>query len=142
MRAAMRSAGFADEMEVATIDLISAMFFIKVLDEKVWHIDSSDALVSKNRTFVRNILLEKISIFHLKPPGGVLIEYLYVYTIYTIFVCIHDIHTQISFSKLNGGGLFKQPNRYIDLFERLREARTYIDRYLPGHISVSPRVLF
>lgn len=104
--------------------------------------DSSDALVSKNRTFVRNILLEKISIFHLKPPGGVLIEYPYVYTIYTIFVCIHDIHTQISFSKLNGGGLFKQPNRYIDLFERLREARTYIDRYLPGHISVSPRALF
>lgn len=29
------SAGFADEMEVATIDLISAMFFIMVLDEKV-----------------------------------------------------------------------------------------------------------
>lgn len=27
--------GFADEMEVATIDLISAMFFIMVLDEKV-----------------------------------------------------------------------------------------------------------
>lgn len=85
---------------------------------------------------------KKFSIFHLKPPGGVLIEYPYVYTIYTIFVCIHDIHTQISFSKLNGGGLFKQPNRYIDLFERLREARTYIDRYLPGHISVSPRALF
>lgn len=35
MRAAMCSAGFADEMEVATIDLISAMFFIMVLDEKV-----------------------------------------------------------------------------------------------------------
>lgn len=38
MRAAMcsvSSAGFADEMEVATIDLISAMFFIMVLDEKV-----------------------------------------------------------------------------------------------------------
>ena len=29
------SAGFADEMEVATIDLISAMFFIMVLDDKV-----------------------------------------------------------------------------------------------------------
>ena len=52
---------------------------------------------------------KKISIFHLKPPGGVLIEYLYVYTIYTIFVCIHDIHTQISFSKLNGGGCLNNP---------------------------------
>nr|DAN27405.1 MAG TPA: hypothetical protein [Bacteriophage sp.] len=41
-----------------------------------------------------------------------------------------------------GRGVFKQPDRYIDLFERLREARTYIDRYLPGHISVSPRALF
>lgn len=31
----MSSAGFADKMEVATIDLISAMFFITVLDEKI-----------------------------------------------------------------------------------------------------------
>lgn len=29
------SAGFADEIEAAMIDLISAMFFIMVLDEKV-----------------------------------------------------------------------------------------------------------
>lgn len=35
MRAAMCSAGFADEIEAAMIDLISAMFFITVLDEKV-----------------------------------------------------------------------------------------------------------
>lgn len=56
----------------------------------VFH-NSSDALVSKNRTFVRNILLENFSVFHLKPPGGVLIEYPYVYIIYTISICIHDI---------------------------------------------------
>lgn len=83
---------------------------------------------------------KKFSIFHLKPPGGVLIEYPYVYIIYNIHTCIPDVKTQTLFFKLNRGG--EQPNRYIDLFERLREARTYIDRYLPGHISVSPRALF
>ena len=90
---------------------------------------------------------KKFSVFHLKPLGGVLIEYPYVYTIYTISICVHDIlynpyvYTYKPFSKSNREG-GEQPDRYIDLFERLREARTYIDRYLSGHISVSPRALF
>lgn len=56
-------------------------------------------------------------------------------------MCTQYISKVQPFSKPNrvGGG---QPDRYIDLFERLREARTYIDRYLSGHISVSPRALF
>lgn len=81
---------------------------------------------------------KKFSIFHLKPPGGVLIEYPYVYMI----SCIIHMCTHINPfpNQIGRGG--KQPDRYIDLFERLREARTYIDRYLLGHISVSPRALF
>ena len=46
------------------------------------------------------------------------IQYSYVYMI--------SIHKSLFLNSM-GGGLFKQPNRYIDLFERLREARTYIE---------------
>ena len=49
-------------------------------------------------------------------------------------------HINPFLNQIGRGG--EQPDRYIDLFERLREARTYIDRYLSGHISVSPRALF